>query len=436
LYTQVWTVKILGIMRKLMLVRNPFLLFSPFLVLFILLVLKQHADVMEGDESGYIYFAKNLLQGFYSPPAPDINLWWGPGYPILLMPFIALGLPLICITMMNAIFQYFSFILLFKAIVQFVDFRKALLFSLFWAFCYSSYQYLAMILTESFTIFLISVFIFSIVKVFDNRINKYLFISGFILGYIALTKVIFGYVILFLLLVSLLLWIKKRNILNYRRSASIMLIALATVMPYLLYTYNLTGRIFYWGNSGGMSLYWMSTPFENEYGSWYNESLTTKSINSDNAGTTALLRLNHQKDIDKVMKHVGVQKDDEYKKIEINNIKTHPKKYMKNIFANISNMLFGVPNTYSYERPILKIWYFSILYTLMIFCVIPTIINWRKIPFSIRFLLVFAFIYLGGSSIVSVYNRQFLIIVPVLIFWIAYIINKSWHIKIKFDKDA
>jgi len=183
-----------------------------------------------------------------------------------------------------------------------------------------------------------------------------------------------------------------------------------------------------------MSLYWMSTPFENEYGSWYNESLTTKSINTDIKGTTtALLRLNHQKDIDEVLKYKGVQKEDKYKKIAINNIKTHPKKYITNIIANISNMLFGFPNTYTFERPILKIWYFSILYTLMLFCSIPTIINWRKISYSIRFLLVFAFIYLGGSSLVSVYNRQFVIIVPLLLFWIAYIIHNSITIKINFE---
>jgi len=421
-------------MRNFKLTRNPFLLFSPFLVFFILLVIKQHTDAMEGDESGYLYFANNLLQGFYSPPAPDINLWWGPGYPILLMPFVALGLPLICITLMNAVFQYLSIVFLFKALVHFMDYRKSLLFSLFWAFCYSSYQYISLIITESFTIFLVSLLIFSIVNAFNKYMNLYLYLSGFILGYIALTKVIFGYVILILLLGSVLMWIKNRNVKNYRISVLIMLLAIATTMPYLLYTYNLTGRILYWGNSGGMSLYWMSTPFENEYGSWYNESLTTKSINTDIKGTTtALLRLNHQKDIDEVLKYKGVQKEDKYKKIAINNIKTHPKKYITNIIANISNMLFGFPNTYTFERPILKIWYFSILYTLMLFCSIPTIINWRKISYSIRFLLVFAFIYLGGSSLVSVYNRQFVIIVPLLLFWIAYIIHNSITIKINFE---
>lgn len=422
-------------MKNYKLTRNPFLLFSPFLVLFILLVLKQHSDVMEGDEGRYVFFAKNLLQGFYSPPVPGIDLWCGPGYPILLMPFVALGLPLICITLMNAIFQYLSIVLLFKSLLNFVDYQKAILFSLFWAFCYSSYKYIYVIYTEPFTIFLISLLIFSIVKAFNSQTNKYIIVSGFILGYIALTKVMFGYVIMFLFIRSVVLSAYNRKANNYNKSALIMLIALTTVMPYLFYTYNLTGRLFYWSNSGGNALYWMSTPYENEYGNWNNQFFILEGLDRAKESTpNEFLKLNHQKDIDDVLKYKGVYKDDAYKRIAVNNIKTHPGKYLKNIITNISDMLFGFPVSYTYQVPLLKIWYFSILYSLMILCSIPTIINWRKIPNSIRFLILFAFIYLVGSSLVSGENRMFVIIVPLLLFWIAYIIHNLITFNIKFDK--
>jgi len=423
-------------MRNINLTRNPYLLFSPFLILFIVIVLKFHSDVMEGDEGGYILLAQNLLNGFYSPPAPDINLWWGPGYPILLTPFLVLRLPLFCITVMNAVFLYLSIVILFKAMLQFVEFKTALIFSLFWGFCYSSYAYLASILTEIFVIFLITLLIFSLVKVFVNRINKYLYLAGFILGYLALTKVMFGYVLPILLSGSLLLWINNRKIYNYRFSVLILIFAFITVSPYLIYTYNLTGRIYYWGNSGGMSLYWMSTPYENEYGSWDNEYFTANYLDKDITGATELLKLNHQNDLDEVLKYKGVQKDDAYKKLAVINIKNHPEKYIKNIFANISNLFFGFPNTYTYQRPILKIWYFSIVFTLMLFSFIPTIIHWRSVSYCIRFLLVLVFIYLGGSSLVSGGNRQFIIIVPVLLLWFAYIFNKTITLKIKFDKST
>jgi len=416
------------------LTRNPYLLFSPFLLLFVVFVLIYHTDVLKGDAGGYIYFANNLLHGFYSPPAPDINLWWGPGYPIILMPFKFLNLPLICITLLNAIFQYLSIVFLFKALIKFVKFQKAFLFSIIWAFCYSSYSNMASIATESFTLFLISIFVYSLVKTFVNDSRKYLFLAGFILGYLALTKVIFGYVILSILVGCVLLWAIKRNNNNYRRSLLIMLVALLTTIPYLFYTYNLTSKLFYWGNSGGMTLYWMSSPYINEYGAWDNETFDANLIDLELASSNELLRINHQTDIDEITKYTGVQKDDAYKRIALKNIKTHPIKYFKNIMANISRMLFGFPGNFTYQRPLLKIWYFAVLYTLMVFCFLLSIINWNKLSYCIRFIFVFTFIYLGGTSLLGAGNRQFVIIVPTLLFWIAYIIDKYIILKTNQSK--
>lgn len=50
---------------------NPYLLFLPLLFLYIAIVLIFSKDVFQGDEGRYIGFAKNLIQGFYSPPAPN-----------------------------------------------------------------------------------------------------------------------------------------------------------------------------------------------------------------------------------------------------------------------------------------------------------------------------------------------------------------------------
>jgi 4-amino-4-deoxy-L-arabinose transferase-like glycosyltransferase len=414
---------------------NPYFIFFPFLIFFIVFVIKQHNDVMEGDENAYVVFAQNLLSGFYSPPAPNIDLWYGPGYPVLLIPFVAFGAPLICITLLNAIFQYLSIIFLFKAIKMLVTVQIALIFSLAWALCYSSYFYMGLIITETFTLFLISLLIFCVVKAFEDKQYKFCYLAGFILGYVALTKVIFGYVLLVLLLGSIFLWIANRRALYYQKSVLIMLIALITISPYLIYTYNLTNRMFYFGNSGGMSLYWMSTPFENEYGDWNNESFTSNKIDGKLSNSKNFLEMTHQKDIDRILKFKGVEKDDEYRKIAIQNILTYPSKYMKNVMHNISRALFGFPLTYNYQRPLMKIWYFAILYTLMLIAIFPTLKNWRKIPFSLRFIFMLALIYLAGSSLLSGDNRQFLVAVPIFIFWIAYIFHKSLSFKITFNEN-
>jgi 4-amino-4-deoxy-L-arabinose transferase-like glycosyltransferase len=400
--------------------------------LFVALVLKLHSDEMIGDEGGYMQFAQNILQGFYSPPAPDIDLWWGPGYPILLTPFIAMGLPLVFITLTNAVLQYLSIVMLFKAISQLVDFSKAMAFSLLWGFCYSIYPFMTRILTETFSSFLINLFIYFTIKAFKEGTKKHIYLAGFTLGYLALTKVMFGYVMLFLLLWSLLMWLKNTKVIEYRKSIVIILVGFLTASPYLIYTYKLTDRFFYWGNSGGMSLYWMSNPNDYEYGNWDNE--TFDSLKDLGGGNTKLLKQNHQEDFEYILQFKGVEKDDAYKKVAIQNIKSHPKKYIKNIYANISRMIFGFPYHYARQTPLIKVWYFAILFSLTLYSIVLTIINWKKLVYSLRFVLVFTFIYLGGSTLLSAYNRQLIIIVPALLLWIAYIVSKSIKFNIKLNR--
>ena len=79
---------------------NPFLIFLPFLLLYTLIALIFPTNGTFGDESRYLMLANHLLNGFYSPPPPNIDLGNGPGYPIILIPFIALHLPLISVTIL------------------------------------------------------------------------------------------------------------------------------------------------------------------------------------------------------------------------------------------------------------------------------------------------------------------------------------------------
>ena len=46
-------------------------------------------------------------------------------------------------------------------------------------------------------------------------------------------------------------------------------IALLFTIPYLIFTYNITGKPFYWSNNGGMLLYWISSPHKTDLGEWH-----------------------------------------------------------------------------------------------------------------------------------------------------------------------
>lgn len=416
-------------------INNPYLLFSPFLLLFIFIVFKFHTDAFEGDESRYYQFASNLLNGFYSPPAPDINLWNGPGYPIILIPFVALSMPLITITLLNAIFQYLSIVLLFKSLRRYASYYKSVAMSIAWGLYYTTYIQLPEIYTESLMYFLITLLVWFLTRAFEDDDKKYILLSGIVAGYIVLTKILFGYVILFMLAGCSLMWIiKKGN--EYRKSCAILGIAFLVFLPWLLYTYSLTKKPLYLGNSGGVLLYWMSTPHEGELGDWKEPDLSTRykagSLAPSNGD--ALLKANHQESHKEIFRYVGVEKDEAYKRIAIDNIRNHPLKFLKNWIANIGRLLFDFPNSYVFQNSnqLFKLPPASATVFLSLLCMVPTILNWKKIPFPIRFLLIFVLLYLAPTTLLSAYSRFFNVIVPVLLLWIGFIVQKTMRFRIRF----
>ena len=431
-------------MNKTKLLQNPLLLFSPFLIIFICYVLYASPEnLVWGDSVRYLSYAQNLLDGFYSPPAPNIQLRNGPGYPIILMLFLLLKLPLITIVLANALFHYLSIVFLYKALKEIVTIKLATVFSLGWGCYYLAYQNMSEILTEPFTFLLITLFIYSVIKAFHSEntgvAKKYIIIAGITFGFIVLTKMLFGYVLMFILIGIALVWLTNRKKIIYQKGMYITLIALLTTAPYLIYTYQLTGRIFFWG-TGSDTLYWMSTPYEEEYGD-FNYGLDVNPIEEGNfniKGSDSILIAHHWEDFKAIDKLTGLEWDDEYKRIALKNIKEHPAKYAQNVIYNMGRLIFHYPYSQAIQRPktLLVFPINGILLALMLFCMIPTIINWRRIPFVIKYLLVFTVLYLGGSSLITGILRMFTIIVPVLLFWIAYTVHNTVKINFKIDKET
>jgi 4-amino-4-deoxy-L-arabinose transferase-like glycosyltransferase len=420
--------------------RNPFLLFLPFLVLYIILVLIYPTKGTFGDESRYLIYSRYMIDGFLPPT--DLyfdHLGVGPGYSILLIPFIAFHVPLIWITVLNAVLFYFSIILIFKTLLKFVSFRTTLIASIFWGCYINSYESIVLINTETFTLFLISAMMFCLASAF-NAVNskKFIYLSGLIIGYIALTKVIFGYVIICMLIGIAILWLLNRAFASYKKAAVILLIAFATTLPYLIHTYKVTNKLFYWGTFGGNNLYWMTNTDEFEYGSWFIDPVKTADSNVRDIHPSNFqeeIRVKHEKDFEEVNKYSGVQLDDAYKRLAIRNIKSHPVKFLQNCISNMGRLLFNFPYSYKLQTPdtLLRLPFTGIIAVLVLFCIIPTFKNWKKIDFSIRFMLLLALTYFGGSILGSAETRMFTVIVPLLLCWLAFICERAFKIKLKFD---
>ncbi|MEO6489285.1 MAG: glycosyltransferase family 39 protein [Ferruginibacter sp.] len=407
-----------------------------------------------GDEIRHMSEVQNLLNGYYSPPYPKIELRNGPGYPLFMLPFIALNIPLVFIKLMNAVFLYLSIVFLYKALLRVVSTRVALLFGLFWGCYYNSLDFIALLYAETMSSFLVAATVLLLIKAFEpggsKNSRKYLYLAGFVIGFLALTKIIFGYVILCMFIGCGILWLLKRTSVNYRKGLIVLIIAFATVTPYLAYTYHLTGRIFYWGSSGGDNLYWMSTPYEKEYGSWFpgtmlyadsvkesphrdhtvNNTSTTEYVK----GSEDSIRAHHLENYKKAYHYIGVERDDVFKDLVYKNIKAHPVKYLQNIISNIGRILFNYPYSYTAQKPgtLARIPMNGTIVLLSLFCLIPTFLNWKRVIYPIQFLLFFGLLYLGGSVFGSAEIRMFAVIVPALLLWIAFTMQRTVKINLGF----
>ena len=418
------------------LTQNPWLLFAPFLFYYAYYISINKWPTLYGDEIRYVDFARHLLRGFYSPHAPHVNLWNGPGYPLVLAIFIALRTHTIYITLMNALYQYLAVVLLYKSVRLVANNKIALMCGMLFALYPNALSVLAILYTEAFTCFLVSGFLYCASRYYIREDRKFGAIAGIVLGYLILTKIIFGYVVTICLAGCLTYLLFKLKTTYHLRYIKILLIAFAVSLPYLAYTYHITGKLFYWGNSGGMSLYWMSTPYENEYGDWKLPDLSNKQyptlFNSQEADN--ILKKNHLKEINTILKYDDIKQDELFKQKAIANIKTHPIKFIKNYCFNISRMLFNFPYSYAYQDGAILSNLLTgslILWTIIIGAIISWR-NWRSLIFPIKLSLMVTGVYLLLSGALSAYPRQLDVILPVLFYWAGYLIYNLKDIDLKF----
>ena len=434
--------------------QNPFVMFLPFLMLYICMILIFAKDVNDGDEGRYLMYAQNLTHGFYTLPPPYLDLGNGPGYPLIITPFIVLKLPFIYIKLMNALFYYFSVILLFKTLQQIVHFKYAIIFSIIWALYPNTFEAISYILPEVFASSLVPLIMFAIIKVFksdnEKQSRRYMLFAGLASGYLALTKPVFGYVLIFMIIGTLLLWIVNNANVNLKKSIVVLIIAFIITIPWLAYTYNMTGKILYWSSFGGNNLYWMSSPYENESGSYTNYPFDSINDKYLLPGSAEHIKLNHEEDFKQILEnkeaqklfikngevigspYTGVIQDTILKRIAFENIKSHPFKFILNCFSNAGRIFFNYPADYTPQKPstLLRLPVNGTLLVFAAFCFVITLIKWKRILFPIRFLLFFGLLYFGGSLLGSAGSRMACLLVPILLIWIAYIISKSLRIKL------
>ncbi len=407
----------------------------PLLCVYIALVLVAAPDGLARDDEGrYAQYAENLSHGFYSPEGRT-DLWFGPGYPATLVPFVALDLPWLTARLLNAALLYAAMLVFYDTLRLYTTDRYALagayLLGLYPPFLVAVYR----LYSEMLALLLVMGMIYYVCRAFRPRpasMVVYPVLAGLCLAALALTKVFFGFAILAGLVVFGVLYAATRRPAS-RVGLLMCAVALVACAPYLAYTYHLTHQIYYWGNSGGMSLYWMSSPYPDDLGDWHSKTDFNSDAYTDGGHALAV---NHRAFFTEVTAMTDVERDLAFRRQGIRNIMHHPAKYVKNWLANVGRLLFNYPYSYTVQKLSTYAYILPNLFLLAAaaFSLYPTWVARRRIPPEIALLLGFGLLTFGGSSLLSAYGRQFYPIVPILMVWIVYVWTNLARIELRpFD---
>jgi 4-amino-4-deoxy-L-arabinose transferase-like glycosyltransferase len=352
-----------------------------------------------GDESAYLSFATNLTHGYYSPPG-EIHLWWGPGYPLLLAPLMALHAPVLIARLLNVILLLGALALIYATASHYVTRRAAVLLTAFAALYIPTLQAVGLLLSEPLAVFLASLAMYQFTWQ-QGRLGT--LGAAVALAWLALTKVLFGWVLLAALLVALVVLLRTRRA-EYRRWLACCGVALLLCSPYLVYTAGVTGRAFYWGTSGGLSLYWMSTPYAGELGDWFPLS----AMRDD-----PRLAPEHRQLFARIDGLDEVRQDDALKSQAIENIQHHPAKFALNWLANLGRLFINYP--YSFTPMRLGSLVVGLLNVPIVIMTALMLVRRRQIPPALAAVGLVALIALGASTLLSAYPRQLVPLAPWLL---------------------
>ncbi|MGH3008307.1 MAG: ArnT family glycosyltransferase [Gaiellaceae bacterium] len=294
------------------------------------------------DESTYVAYARNLTHGFYAQTHtlnPSAYLWHGPGLPALLTPLVALHVPLGLMRILVGPVLLFVALVVFNRLARlYVSERTALLATYCVALYLPFFTVIGDIYVEPLATLCFTLAAFFMVRSVRGGRRDHLW-AGVALAVLALSRVEYGYVLLAVVLLSGAWLLASRRSQMARRSAIGAAVALLVCAPWLGYTYSLTHKPFYWGNSGGLSFYWMSAP--GNLGDWHSgtEVFATPQLAAERPLFAALA---HMK---------PVAQDEKLQHVAFRNIRSDPAHYLANVGNNLGRLVLNLPYSFSKSSP-------------------------------------------------------------------------------------
>ncbi len=401
--------------------------FFVLLIVYAVVVLAVQTPALVGDEWRYLWYAENLLRGYYSPPE-FVFLWNGPAYPLMLVPAVALGVPLVFVKLGNVVLMGVALYYFFALVRGFTHLRGALVAVGALVLYLPVLGFLPFVYTEVTSFALVVLFSYGLFGYLTQGTERRAWLAGLSLGWLCLTKIVFGPLMLLGTLLSLVLLAFRRGVLQ-RRLSRVFVTAFAVTLPYLVYSYGVTGRPLYWGSGGGSTIYWMSNPHPGQLGDWFHQEEVRENPELardhwefiERIGKLEGRELSNPEDKDQVARYLsdlsGVQADLAFRERAYQNIRRHPEAYLKNWLCNVSRLMVDYPYT---ARPYGVLNFLQGLANLSSFALallalrrlVRTRSPWLPIGAVLGSLL---FAYLGMLSLVSASGRFFVPVAPLCV---------------------
>jgi hypothetical protein len=291
------------------------------------------------DEVSYVAYAERLTHGSYSGRGTDVDLWFGPGLPLLLTPLAAVDAPIELMRAVGALLLVAGVGLFYVLLRKTVSPRAALLGTVALGLYWPLLTLLPTIHSEIPALVAVILFMLSVTSDLTRPRAWTLLGAAASLAYLAVTRVVFGWALIVVLVLALIVFLAIRSS-ECKRLALISACALVLSSPWLVYTYDVTGKPFYWATSGGLSLYWMSSPYPEEYGDWHSEDevFTNPGLADHRAFFKRLSGLNQ------------VEFDEKVREEAIRQIRRDPQEYVENVAANVSRLWFSTPFSYTPQK--------------------------------------------------------------------------------------
>lgn len=317
-------------------------------VLLLMSLLLDPGRAPNGDEGPLLDAAHRLLHGRYAVLGTmDATrfLWHGPGLPALLVPLVALRVPLEELRLTSPLLMFAAVLLFYRLLRLRLSRRGALAGAYALGLYGPAYYVIGTVSKDPLALVLSISSLDATARFLKYGRPRYALIGGLSLGALTMTRLEYGWVIMAALAVGLVWWglarvrhrASDKRTEVARRWALVSAVGLLACMPWLIYTYRITGHVFYWGNSGGISLYWMSSPASSQLGEWHapHTVLTDSALAGYRPFFHYLATLR------------PLQRDLKLEHVALLQALAHPAKYALNLLANVGRTFAGFPFSFT-----------------------------------------------------------------------------------------